>query len=111
MNLRQKLAHRLPLKSTAVVLLITGLVLASAFTILPAPADFSGEWKLNEQKSDLGQFAQFAPRKLNITAGANGATVERVSLGQDGQERSSKDSLSYDGKETESTVFGNSKKK
>ena len=106
----QSFAKQLPLKTTA-ALFFLGLLFCSAFTVLRSPADFSGEWTLNEGKSDLGQFAAFAPRKLSISESSTGAMVQRTSVGQDGQERTSKDSLSYDGKETESTVFGNSKKK
>ena len=87
------------------------IFLFSSFNAIKAPVNFSGEWKLNESKSELGQFPQFAPRKLKISATDTAATVERLSVGQDGQERSSTETLSYSGKETESTVFGTMKKK
>jgi hypothetical protein len=87
------------------------VVLFSSFAITKAPVNFSGEWKLNESKSELGQFPQFAPRKVNVTASDTAATVVRFSVGQDGQERNSTETLSYNGKETESTVFGAMKKK
>lgn len=86
-------------------------LLLHSFTVLTAPANFSGEWKLNEGKSELGQYPQFAPRKIKVTATDTSATVERTSVGQDGQERTAKETLSYSGKETESTVFGTMKKK
>lgn len=87
------------------------VLVCSAFTLVKAPANFSGEWKLNESKSDLGQFANFAAKKMKVEATETSATVERTRTGRDGQEQTSKETLSYDGKETESTVFGNSKKK
>jgi hypothetical protein len=91
------------------VALFVMTVLFSAFRLM-TPVDLTGEWKLNANKSDLGEFSQFAPKRLSIHANATGASVDRFSPDQSGQERSSKDSLSYDGKETQSTVFGNSKK-
>ena len=87
------------------------VVLFSSFAITKAPTNFSGEWKLNESKSELGQFPQFAPKKVTVAATDTAATVMRFSVGQDGQERSSTETLSYNGKETESTVFGTMKKK
>lgn len=87
------------------------VVLFSSFVVTNAPVNFSGEWKLNESKSELGQFPQFAPRKVNVTASDTAATVVRFSVDQNGQEQSSTETLSYSGKETESTVFGAMKKK
>ncbi len=97
---------------------LAGLTLISAFVLLltstaaiaPANPDFSGNWVLNESKSDLGQFGARMARKLTITADANGLTSDRTINGQNGEMKMT-DKLAFDGKETESTFFGENKKK
>jgi hypothetical protein len=75
-----------------------------AFTV--APTDYSGTWKLNEGKSELGQFgARGAASKITIEQKAEDITVMR-SLGT----VELKESL-VNGKEVESAGFNNSKKK
>jgi len=87
------------------------LLLTSMVVIADKP-NFTGEWKLNEQKSDLGEFgARFAPKKLKINAQAEGMSVDRSSVNQNGEEVTYNEKITFDGKETESTVFNSSKKK
>jgi hypothetical protein len=74
-------------------------------------ANFSGEWKLNEAKSTLGQYAQMAPKKLKVDGQKDSLTVQRFATSPDGNETTYNEKLTFDGKETESTVFGSSKKK
>jgi hypothetical protein len=97
----------------ATVLLGTAFfILCSATSRISTNVDFSGEWKLNEGKSDLGQFGgRGAARKLKISAEADALNFERTSPSPSGEEITSKEKLTFDGKESESTVFGNSKKK
>ena len=104
--------------SKKTVFLKNFLVTASAFLLLTSAvviamnANFSGEWKLNEQKSDLGEYGgRFAAKKLKIEGQTDAMNVERVSTSQSGEEVTMKEKLTFDGKETESTVFGSSKKK
>jgi hypothetical protein len=82
-----------------------------AFTTKMYRANFSGEWKLNESKSDLGQFAQFATRAIKTDQKDNDITINRTAPGFDGGDVTTAETLSFDGKETETTVFGNSKRK
>lgn len=76
-------------------------------------ANFTGEWKLNEEKSELGQFgARMAARTVRVTSSDEQVSVERVSVNQNGDQVERKETLTFDGKETESTGgFGNSKRK
>ncbi|TDH26462.1 hypothetical protein EXU57_10215 [Segetibacter sp. 3557_3] len=77
-----------------------------------ATPDFSGEWKLNETKSELGQFgARMASRTMKITLENEGFNFEKAGSNPQGEALTMKDRLTFDGKETESTVFGNTKKK
>ena len=84
-----------------------------SFTFLPDHANFSGDWKLNEGKSDLGQFGgRFTPTALKVDQKADAITISRTRPGFNGGDPTTT-SLTYtfDGKETESTGFGNSKMK
>ena len=86
----------------------------SAFTLKADRANFSGEWKLNEGKSELGQFGgRGAARSIKvISSDANGISMERTSTNQAGEAVVRKEALTFDGKAVESAGgFGNSKRK
>ena len=74
-------------------------VITTAATVISINSNFTGEWALNEGKSDLGQYgARFAPKKLKIDGQTDAMDVERVSTNQNGEEVSSKEKITYDGK-------------
>lgn len=75
--------------------------------------NFSGDWKLNESKSELGQFARGAAASIKVVSSdANGIVIERTSTNQNGEAVVRKESLTFDGKEVESaTGFGKRKSK
>ena len=97
------------LKSIFVFLLAP--VLLFAFTAKPDHANFSGEWKLNESKSDLGQFASFATRTIKANQTADSISIARTAPSFNGDDFTSNETLTFDGKQSESNLFGNSKKK
>lgn len=82
-----------------------------AFTQLPDRANFSGEWKLNEGKSDLGQFGPYAPRTIKVEQKTDSITISKTSPGFNGDMVTMSETLPFDGKEIENTVFGSSKRK
>jgi len=82
-----------------------------SFTTLPDKANFSGEWKLNETKSDLGQFGPYAPRTIKVQQKADSITISKTAPGFNGEDVTLAETLPFDGKEVESTVFGTSKRK
>jgi hypothetical protein len=82
-----------------------------AFTTKVYKANFSGDWKLNESKSELGQFDRFAVRSIKADQKDEAITITRTSPSFNGDDMTTSETLSYDGKETETTVFGNSKRK
>ena len=86
-------------------------VLFFSFTSLPDRANFSGEWKLNEGKSDLGQFAPFAPRTIKVDQKNDSITISKTAPTFSGDNVTVIETLPFDGKEIESTVFGTSKRK
>ncbi len=88
--------------------LLIAPVLFLSFTTLPDRANFSGEWKLDEAKSDLGQFANYAPRTIKVEQTDDSITISKTAPGFNGDDVTTAETLSYDGKETKSTIFGTS---
>lgn len=84
------------------------LMLLLSFSNKPDKANFSGSWKLNEGKSELGQFANFAPRTIKVTQTADSITISKTAPSMNGDELTTTETLSYDGKDTKSTVYGTS---
>ena len=75
--------------------------------------DFSGEWKLNQNKSEMGQYAPIVPLKIKAEQKADALAITKTSPGFDGSgEVTASETLGFDGKEVETTVTpGNSKRK
>ncbi len=92
-------------------LLIASTVFLS-FTTFTDKANFSGTWALNEAKSELGQRARMAAKTLKIEQKDNAITISRTSAGfNGGEDVTTTETLGFDGKEVQSTGFGNSTKK
>jgi hypothetical protein len=107
-----KIYQALRRKSTIAVAIAVFCICTSA-TIVNS-VNFSGEWKLNESKSDLGQFGgRGAARTIKVASSdANGISIERISTNQNGEAVSRTEALTFDGKEAESKGgFGNSTRK
>ena len=67
--------------------------------------DFSGEWKLNESKSDMGQYAPIVPLKIKAEQKADALAITKTSPGFDGgAEMIASETLGFDGKQVESKV-------
>lgn len=92
-------------------LLIPAVILFS-FTIIADRANFSGDWKLNESKSELGDFGGFAARTLKVEQKENAITITKTSPGFNGGDQiTTTVTMTYDGKVAESEGFGGSKRK
>ncbi|MES1218426.1 MAG: hypothetical protein ABUT20_23165 [Bacteroidota bacterium] len=90
------------------------LLIAPAFLLsfsVFSNLSFSGDWALNESKSDLGQFPNFVPRKIKVDQKDDGITITKTSQGFNGEDVIQTETLTFDGKEIESTIFGSSKRK
>ena len=73
--------------------------LYSANTYARDIADFSGEWTLNEDESEMGE-SRFGPSKtLKITQAENSLVIESTRVGRDGETRKIKDEYTLDGEE------------
>lgn len=82
-----------------------------SFTTVPDRANFSGSWTLNEGKSELGNFGRFAARKIKIEQKDDAITIAKTSPSFNGDDVTNTETLTFDGKTSESTVFGTSKRK
>lgn len=92
--------------------LLVPAVFLLSFTKMADRANFSGDWKLNESKSELGDFSGFVPRSLKVEQKENTITITRTTPGFNGGDPvTTSVTLSYDGKITESEGFGGSKRK
>ena len=96
---------------------LLSLLVVSAFLFSFSPpkvyqTDFSGSWSLNENKSELGQFgARGAASKIVAEQKGNDITVTRTSTSFQGETLTSTETLTADGKTSESAFAGTGKKK
>ncbi len=75
-----------------------------------AQTDFSGSWKLNTSKSELGDQFSMAPKEIIIEQNGNNMNVERHSSYQ-GQDFTTNDKFTLDGKENINDGWMDTKKK
>ena len=74
--------------------------------------NFSGEWNLNKEKSSFGEYGEnIAPKKITINSVDNSITIERLSPNFNGEDYTTKEVLTFDGKESETVLFASNKKK
>jgi len=95
------------------VLLLTAALLTLT-SMTPDYVNFSGEWKLNESKSDLtGQFPlcifggdRMRSKTMKIATHADFLTVDVAGSSVDGELVTRQEKLTFDGKESEITFVG-----
>ena len=84
-------------------LLVMSVICSALFiptaSIAGGKADFTGGWTLSESKSDLGEGRFFSATKMNVMQERKTITIERTRRGRDGQERTTSETLTMDGKE------------
>lgn len=102
---------KLSLSNFCYALLIPCFLLFS-FTTVNYRSNFSGEWKLDESKSELGNAAGRVARSLKAEQKDNDITISRTTPGFNGGDPvTTTYTVTYDGKVTESEGFGGSKRK
>lgn len=69
--------------------------------------NYSGEWKLNDSKSELGYDFSMAPASLTVAHSKKTLDLKTVNV-WDGQEIASESHFTLDGKECENVGFGES---
>jgi hypothetical protein len=85
---------------------VIALVLFSSVAI-GQKVNYSGEWKLNEDKSELGYDFSLAPASMTVKHTRKTLDIKSVNV-WNGQEVVSDDHFTLDGKECENTGFGES---
>jgi hypothetical protein len=74
--------------------------------------DFSGTWTLNESKSDGGEYGTGGmPKKIVVEQKDKDLTITKTTNARGGGETTYTEALTPDGKEVESTVSNNGKRK
>ena len=87
-------------------------ILLSCFTGSAQRAGFSGDWKLDESKSELGEFGARIARSIKTEQKEDVITVTRTTPGFNGGDPvTSTVTLTFDGKVVESEGFGGSVRK
>src|SRR4030095_7480195 len=90
---------------TIFTLLMPAVILFS-FTTVAERANFSGDWKLDESKSELGEFGGRVARSIKADQKDNAITITRTTPGFNGGDPvTTSVTLTYDGKVTESEGF------
>lgn len=75
-------------------------------------SDYSGTWTLNESKSEAGQFGtRGMPKKIVVVQDGNNLTITKTTNAMNGGENTYTEAFTPDGKEVESTVGNNGKRK
>ncbi len=92
---------------------VTAVVFSfSTITASAQRANFAGEWKLDETKSELGEWGGRTARTIKAEQKDSAITVSKTSPGFNGGDPvTTTITLTYDGKIVESEGFGGSKRK
>lgn len=91
-------------KKISTLLILPAFLVSFINNVKADRANFSGSWSLNEGKSEMGQFANIVPRKIKVEQKADSITISKTSTGFDGNEFTVTETLSFDGKETQTTT-------
>lgn len=94
-----------------ILFVVTFLLISFMLFAETEKLNFSGEWSLNEEKSDLGEGRRRRPSaKLTISQDDDTLTIERLLTRRSGEEFKVKEKFTLDGKECENTVYERPKK-
>lgn len=92
------------MKTKSVITLISLLFFITSITSFAQKSDFSGEWKINKEKSQLGDTPLFLSR-IKIQLKADSLLTTRVYENGNGEEYPFDENLSLDGKEVKIVIF------
>lgn len=98
---------------SVLAVIVTAVVFSFSFITASAQrANFTGEWKLDETKSELGEWGGRTARSIKAEQKDSSITVSKTSPGFNGGDPvTTTITLTYDGKIVESEGFGGSKRK
>ena len=99
-------------RKSFLAMLAIAVITLSSFNLKAQRASFSGDWKLDESKSELGEFGGRVARSVKAEQKEDAITITKVSPGFNGGDpMTTTVTLTYDGKVVESEGFGGSKRK
>lgn len=91
--------------------LLLSFFLLASFTTADR-INLTGSWKLNEGKSEFGEFGpRFAASKIKVDQKSDAISISKTSRNFEDQEVTATETVGFDGKPAESTLFGTSKRK
>ncbi len=89
------------------IILFIFLLMPGSLSAQGKKPDFSGKWTLNESKSKLDEGPSWGTAiRMTIQHNGNNLTAERVSRNRDGDEMTTTDKLTLDGKECNNSTEG-----
>jgi len=98
-------------KQVLALMLLSFFIFAGT-TVFAQKVNLAGNWTYNESKSKLGEGRNRAPStKLNITQDETSLNMEKLGKTQNGDDFTTKEKYTLDGKESENSGFMNSVKK
>jgi hypothetical protein len=92
------------MKTKSILTLISLLFILTSITTFAQKTDFSGEWKINKEKSLMGDSQLFLSR-IKIQLKADSLLATRVYENVNGEEYPFDENLSLDGKEGKIVIF------
>ena len=94
------------------LLLVFTMMVCSSLSVNAQRANFSGDWKLDASKSELGEFGSRAATSVKAEQKDDAITVTKTTPGFNGGDpMTTTVTLTYDGKVAESEGFGGAKRK
>ena len=92
------------------LLIVSQVVMNIELNAQAKKTDFSGKWSLNEGKSNFGEGGSRRTMKMTIQQQNNSLSVERLTKNQQGEESTSVEKLTLDGKECVNKINDREKK-
>ena len=93
------------MKAIKLLVMITMILISMIIFNCAATMNFSGDWSMNEEKTDMEGGTQMLPTKLTILHKGNNLSIERFYEREWEDDFSFKEVLTLDGEECESSIF------
>lgn len=99
-------------KLTGLFTITVAILILSSATAFAQKANFTGAWKYSTEKSVASENGfKMSPNKITVVQDELKLNAEKVMAGRDGEDMTTKDIITLDGKECENVVFQDIKRK
>ncbi len=92
------------LQKLGFLLVVFSLSVPLKASTAPGKVNFSGQWTMNDSKSDIGGGGFGIAKSLKITQEGNNLTIDRTTTNRDGEERTMTGKYTLDGKECDNSM-------